>query len=127
MSTRNKVQVFDLTSPKWECTIDAGLVGVENAYFSPDGRSVICCAEFNIILTIFSLIDKSVRTIEWPKSTRECLKFTSDGARAIVGERKNFKDAIAVIKLKDWSLENHFFTETDDFQMIQLNGDGAGF
>ena len=126
MATRQKVQVFDLTSPKWECTIDAGLVGVDHAYFSPDGRSVICVAEFNIIMTIFSLVDKSVRTIEWPKGSKECLKFTQDGSLAIVGERKNFKDAVAVIKLSDWSLDNHFVTDTNDYQQIKLNGNGAG-
>jgi len=55
LSSRSKVQVFDLTNPKWECTIDAGLVGVDQAFFSPDGRHIICAAEFNIVLTVFSL------------------------------------------------------------------------
>ena len=126
MSSRQRVQVFDLANPKWECTLDAGLVGVDHAYFSPDGRSLICVAEFNIIMTIFSLVDKSVKTIEWPKGSKECLKFTPDGSLMLVGERKNFKDAVAVIRLSDWSLDNHFFTDTNDFQSIRVNGDGAG-
>ena len=57
---------------------------------------------------------------------KECLKFTPDGALAIIGERKSFKDAVAVIKLSDWSLDTHFYTDTNDFQMIRMNGDGAG-
>ena len=45
-------------------------------------------------------VDKSVKTIEWPKNPKECLKFTNDGGLAIIGERKNYKDAISIISLR---------------------------
>jgi len=71
------------------------------------------------------MVDKSVRTIEWPKPAKENLKFTSDGGLAIVGERKQFQDAISIISLNGWKLDTHFETETQDFKNIQLNKLGA--
>ena len=41
-----------------------------------------------------------MKTIEWPKNPKECLKFTDDGGLAIIGERKNYKDAISIISLR---------------------------
>lgn len=125
MPTRNKIQVFSISDPKWSCMIDAGVLGVDWATFSPDGRHVITSAEFNINYTIFSMVDKSVRTIECPKAAKDNLKFTIDGGLAIVGERKKFQDAISIINLKDWKLDTHFETETQDFKSIYLNKLGA--
>ena len=43
------------------------------------------------------------------------------------GERKNTKhqDAISVIRLSDWKLDEHFETETQDFKSIQLDLTGG--
>ena len=41
-----------------------------------------------------------MKTIEWPKNPKECLKFTDDGGLAIIGERKNYKDAISIVSLR---------------------------
>jgi len=126
LSSRSKIQVFDLTHPKWECTIDAGVVGVDSAFFSPDVRHIICIAEFNIILTVFSLLNKEVRTIEWPKNPKDCFKFSRDGGLAIVGERNHYKDAVSIIGLDEWKLDHHFETDTEDFQMLRLAPNGSG-
>ena len=96
-----------------------------------------------------------MKTIEWPKNPKECLKFTDDGGLAIIGERKNYKDAISIISLRpvlkmlpdfslgmslsnqmnvdffktvkrEWTLDSHFETDTEDFQMIRLNNHGSG-
>ena len=102
-----------------------------------------------------------MKTIEWPKNPKECLKFTDDGGLAIIGERKNYKDAISIVSLRtvfklnsfdwlyniiyhpirikhriferilkptdrEWTLDSHFETDTEDFQMIRLNNHGSG-
>ena len=125
LPSRNRVQVFSLKDPKWSCTVDSGVLGLEWATFSPDGRHIIASSEFNINFTIFSMIDKSVKTIEWPKPPKDNLKFTLNGKLAIIGERKKFQDSISIIRLADWTLDSHFETETQDFKSIQLNSLGA--
>ena len=61
MPSRNKVQVFDITNDKWRCMIDSGVLGVEWATFSPDGRHIIAASECNYNYTVCSLVDKSVK------------------------------------------------------------------
>ena len=76
---------------QWTCSIDSGVLGIDWATFSPDGRHVITSSEFNINYTVFSLIDKSIKTIENPKNAQQNLKFSLDGSFAFVGERKQFQ------------------------------------
>ena len=85
MPGRNKLQAFDITDNKWTCSIDAGGLGIEWATFSPDSRHIIYANEFHLMLSVISLIDKSVRTIEWPKNPAENLKFTPCGSLMIIG------------------------------------------
>jgi len=127
MPGRNKLQAFDITDNKWTCSIDAGGLGIEWATFSPDSRHIIYANEFHLMLSVISLIDKSVRTIEWPKNPAENLKFTPCGSLMIIGERKNTKhqDAISVVRLCDWKLDAHFETATQDFKSIQLDLTGG--
>jgi hypothetical protein len=105
MPTRNKIQVFDVSDPKWTCTIDSGVLGVDFAMFSPDGRHVISSAEFNINYTVFSLVTKSVKTIEWPKDPRGNIK-----TRAIsLFVWPNFRGWYSLIE-----------AQTENFQNFQL-------
>ena len=44
---------------------------------------------------------------------------------AYVGERKNYKDSISIIRLKDWKLDGHFETETEDFEQMKVSQQGS--
>ena len=43
-----------------------------------------------------------------------------------MGERKQYKDAISIISLDEWKLDNHFQTDTEDFQSMRILPSGAG-
>ena len=63
MYKRNCVQVWSMEQPDWTCKIDEGSAGLVHARWSPDGRHVLTSASFNLRLTVWSLINKSISYI----------------------------------------------------------------
>ena len=53
-------QVWSVSDTEWHCKIDEGPVGLAHARWSPDGRHVLAAADFNLRITIWSLLDRSV-------------------------------------------------------------------
>lgn len=50
----------------WKCKIDAGVEGVAHMRWSPDSRHLLTSADFNIRVTVWSLVDKSAVPIPMP-------------------------------------------------------------
>ena len=67
---RGAAQVWSLSNKEWHCKIDEGPVGLAHARFSPDGRHVLATADFRLRITIWSLCDRSVFYIRFPKHVR---------------------------------------------------------
>ena len=70
---RGAAQVWSLSNKEWHCKIDEGPVGLAHACFSPDGRHVLATADFRLRITIWSLCDRSVFYIRFPKHVRASL------------------------------------------------------
>lgn len=68
--------VFD---PTWHSKIDTGMQGMQNCRFSPSGRHILTTNDFNLRLTIYSLIDQGMQFIERPKFAAKGLDFSTDG------------------------------------------------
>ena len=64
---RGAAQVWSMSDKEWHCKIDEGPVGLAHARFSPDGRHVLAVADFRLRITIWSLCDRSVYYIRFPK------------------------------------------------------------
>jgi WD40 repeat protein len=77
---------------------------------------VLTVSEFNIRLTIWSLVDKSVNYIKDPKHSDRGLSFTSDKKFMALAERNNCKDFIGIYHVSGWKVINHFQVETYDLQ-----------
>ena len=67
---RGAAQVWSLSNKEWHCKIDEGPVGLAHARFSPNGRHVLATADFRLRITIWSLCDRSVFYIRYPKHVR---------------------------------------------------------
>jgi WD40 repeat protein len=84
------------------------------ARWVPDSRQVITISDFQLRLTIWSLVDESVSYIKNPKHHDKGISFTSNGKFMALAERNNCKDFIGIYYCGDWKLMNHFEVDTAD-------------
>jgi len=78
------------------------------ARFSPDSRRILTVSDFNIKLTIWSLVDKQTHYLQYPKYADKGISFTSNGYFMALGERRELKDYIGVYFVGDWTLVSVF-------------------
>jgi len=110
---------------EWQCKIDEGLAGMSYARWAPDSRRVLTICEFNIRMTIWSLIDRSTAYLNFPKFADKALSFTSNGSFMALGERKDSKDFIGIYFTGDWTLVSHFQVESYDMQEVFWSKDNT--
>ncbi|EDO38446.1 predicted protein [Nematostella vectensis] len=124
MFKRSLIQVWSLEKPDWTCKIDEGSAGLVAARWSPDGRHVLSTADFQIRITVWSLISKSVSYIRYPKHAYEGLDFSKDGKYMALAERRNCKDFVSIFACDSWKLLKHFEAETSDLADLAWSPDG---
>jgi WD40 repeat protein len=115
------IQVFSRSDPSWSAKISLGLSGLSYARWTPDSRQVLTITEFQLRLTVWSLVDKSVCHIRNPKHADKGLSFSADGKFMALAERLDCKDYVGIYYTQNWQLINviarqHFQTDTMDMQ-----------
>lgn len=116
-------EVKSLDNPDWMCKIDEGVAGLAHARWSPDSRRILTICDFNLRLTIWSLIDKSTNFINYPKYCDKGIAFTSNNYFMALAERKECKDFIGLYYVSDWTLVSHFTVDSTDLQDILFSKD----
>lgn len=92
MYKRNTVQVFSIQDKTWACKITEGIGGLVYATWAPDSRHILTVADFQMFITIWSLVEKATSyTIRHPKLAKEGLAFHSEGTLLAVAERHDCK------------------------------------
>ena len=81
---RATVQVFCVSDPDWACSIAEGPAGVTAARWTPDGRHILLTADFNLRLSVWSLVDQSCQYLKGPKHAAAGLAFSPDGTQLAV-------------------------------------------
>lgn len=66
--------------------IDEGSAGVRNCIWSPDGYSILVVADFQIRITIYSLLNNSVKMMRGPKYADRAIAFSPDGQHLAYAE-----------------------------------------
>uniref|UniRef100_A0AAY4CTU6 WD repeat containing, antisense to TP73 n=1 Tax=Denticeps clupeoides TaxID=299321 RepID=A0AAY4CTU6_9TELE len=125
MYKRGLVQVWSLEQPDWHCKIDEGSIGLVSSRWSPDGRHVLNTTEFHLRVTVWSLCNKSVSYIKYPKACQKGMDFSADGRYMALAERRECKDYISVFVCDDWHLLRHFETETQDLAGVEWSPNGC--
>lgn len=79
--------------------------------------------DFNLRLSIWSLEDMSVHHIKSPKFSDKGMKFSSEGKFLALAEKWETKDYIGIYYTNDWTVVNHFATDTMDLGDLTWNDD----
>ncbi|XP_076845139.1 WD repeat-containing protein WRAP73 [Brachyhypopomus gauderio] len=125
MYKRGLVQVWSLEQPDWHCKIDEGSIGLVSSRWSPDGRHILNTTEFHLRITVWSLCNKSVSYIKYPKACQKGMDFSADGRYVALAERRDCKDHISVFVCDDWHLLRHFEAETQDLAGVEWSPNGC--
>eukprot|EP00026_Physarum_polycephalum_P009526 Phypoly_transcript_09653.p1 GENE.Phypoly_transcript_09653~~Phypoly_transcript_09653.p1 ORF type:complete len:449 (+),score=50.72 Phypoly_transcript_09653:22-1347(+) len=124
MLKRGTVQVWCINQPRWTCKIDEGLAGLVHARWSPDGRHILTTADFQVRITVWSLVNKSVCYIKSPKLPVQGLAFSRDGKFMAVAERRDCKDFVSVYSCATWEQIKQFKVSTADLVDLSWSPDG---
>ena len=122
---RSRCEIRNIDNPKWFCTIDGGVQGMKYSLFSPDSLHVLSISDYNIRLSIRSLVDKSLLYINMPKFARKGLSFSTKGNFMALAERNNAKDIIGVYFANKWSCIKKFESATEDLQDLKWSYDNS--
>ena len=122
---RSRCEIRNIDNPKWFCTIDGGVQGMKYSLFSPDSLHVLSISDYNIRLSIRSLVDKSLLYINMPKFARKGLSFSTKGNFMALAERNNAKDIIGVYFVNKWSCIKKFESSTEDLQDLKWSYDNS--
>ena len=92
------MQLWSLDDPLWYCRVTEGAAGVAHARWAPDARHVLTTADFNLHLTVWSLVDQSSVRIRRAKLGGDAgAAFSHGGGEFLaVAHREAGKDVAAV-------------------------------
>ncbi len=91
--------------------------------WTPDSRHILTTAEFQLRITLWSLSNKTVSYIKYPKLAKGGLDFTSDGAFMALAERRDSKDFVSLFSCKEWKLVQNFPVDTVDLAGLKWSPD----
>jgi len=108
---RGLVMVWSVSDIKWEAKIEEGVAGLSNAFWSPDCKHILTVSEFEIRLTIWSLVEGTAQYIKYPKHHTLGIKFSPNGEYLAVAERSNHIDILGIYSVRHWQLIHRFNVE----------------
>ncbi|KAG0454083.1 hypothetical protein HPP92_025387 [Vanilla planifolia] len=122
---RPMVQAWSLTQPEWTCKIDEGPAGIAYARWSPDSRHILTTSEFQLRLTVWSLLSTACIYVQWPKHTSKGVSFTKDGKFAAICTRRDCKDYINLLSCHSWEIMGTFAIDTIDCAGVEWSPDDS--
>ncbi|BDA42493.1 probable POC1 centriolar protein homolog A at N-terminal half [Coccomyxa sp. Obi] len=127
LTQRPIVQIWSVKDPDWTCKVDEGPAGVNAPRWSPDGQSIILVADFQIRMTIWSLVKRTCLHINGPKFADRGFGFSPDGSMMALIERHDCKDFLSLFAAKDWKPLAHLALPTQDAAGLAFSPDGSCF
>lgn len=119
------IQVWSLTQPEWTCKIDEGQAGIAYARWSPDSRHILTTSDFQLRLTVWSLVHTACVHVQWPKHASKGVSFTQDGKFAAICTRRDCKDYINLLSCYSWEIIGTFAVDTLDLADIGWSPDDS--
>ncbi|KAH6773818.1 Transducin/WD40 repeat-like superfamily protein [Perilla frutescens var. hirtella] len=122
---RPMLQAWSLEQPEWTCKIDEGPAGISYARWSPDSRHILTTSEFQLRLTVWSLLNTACIHLQWPKHGSKGVSFTKDGKFAAICTRRDCKDYVNLLSCHTWEIMGVFAVDTLDLADIQWSHDDS--
>lgn len=116
---RAMVQAWSISQPEWTCKIDEGLAGISHARWSPDSRHIITTSDFQLRLTVWSLLNTACVHVQWPKHASRGISFTKDGKFAAIATRKDCKDYLNLVACQSWEVMGTFSVDTIELSDLE--------
>ncbi len=121
------MQIFSLENPDWKCKIDEGSAGLNRVNWAPDSRHILTTSDFSLRITVWSLMNKSVSYMKYPKNISKCYEFSKNSKYLLLAERRDCKDFCSVFACDNWQLLKHFEVDTDDLEGLAWSPSGTTF
>nr|AGT21477.1 WD40 repeat-like superfamily protein [Tarenaya spinosa] len=122
---RPMIQAWSLAQPEWMCKIDEGPAGIAYARWSPDSRHILTTSEFQLRLTVWSLLNTACVHVQWPKHGSKGVAFTRDGKFAAVCIRRDCKDYVNLLSCQSWQIMGSFAVDTVDLADLEWSPDDS--
>ena len=122
---RPMIQAWSLTQPEWTCKIDEGPAGIAYARWSPDSRHILTTSDFQLRLTVWSLVNTACVHVQWPKHGSKGVSFTQDGKFAAICTRRDCKDYVNLLSCHSWEIMGVFAVDTLDLADIEWSPDDS--
>lgn len=122
---RPMIQAWSLSQPDWTCKIDDGPAGIAYARWSPDSRHILTTSDFQLRLTVWSLVNTACVHVQWPKHASKGVAFTQDGKFCAICTRRDCKDYINLLSCQTWEIMGIFAVDTLDLADIQWSPDDS--
>ncbi|KAF6165377.1 hypothetical protein GIB67_018821 [Kingdonia uniflora] len=119
------IQAWSLIQPDWMCKIDEGPAGISYARWIPDSRHILTTSDFQLQLTVWSLVNTAYVHVQWPKHASKSVSFTQDGKFAAVCTRRDCKDYINLLSCHTWEVMGVFAVDTLDLAEIEWSPDDS--
>ncbi|PRP89130.1 WD repeat-containing protein WRAP73 [Planoprotostelium fungivorum] len=116
---RSMVQIWCATKStksgnEWSCKIEESIAGCTSVRWSPDSRHVLTVSDFQMRLTVWSVVDRSSMHIHHPKSSSQGISFNKSGVYLAVLQRKDSKDMVSIYSTDNWENVSTFTLDTFD-------------
>ena len=125
MYKRGTAQVFTLADSEWSSTITEALAGIVCARWCPSAEDVLLISDFQIKMSVWSLLDQSCHTLPAPKHSEAGAAFSPDGSLFAVLERIECKDFFSVYDTASWAMISRTPLPTIDAADLSWSPDGA--
>ncbi|CAA2997769.1 WD repeat-containing WRAP73 [Olea europaea subsp. europaea] len=122
---RPMIQAWSLAQPEWTCKIDEGSAGISYARWSPDSRHILTTSDFQLRLTVWSLLNTACIHVQGPKHGSKGVSFTKDGKFSAICTRRDCKDYVNLLSCHTWEIMGVFAVDTLDLADIQWSPDDS--
>ncbi|EFJ17238.1 hypothetical protein SELMODRAFT_115139 [Selaginella moellendorffii] len=116
---RAMVQAWSVSQPEWTCKIDEGPAGIAHARWSPDSRHILTTSDFQLRLTVWSLVSTACVHVQWPKHAARGVSFTQDGKFVAIATRRDCKDYVHLLASNSWEGMGTFAVDTVDLADLE--------
>lgn len=87
--------------------------------WSPDSRHILTTSEFQLRLTVWSLVSTACVHVPWPKHPTRAVSFTKDGKYIAIGTRRDCRDYIHLLACQGWEAVGNFEASTSDLADLE--------